>query len=142
MNEPMGTTEERLRAAAQRLLSGEVRPADGKLTKSSLYKEAGVSRASMNRATALLTEWDAAVTSRTGGVAAPPNNSSSDRAGETNLRSENVLLKRDLADALSVIALLHEDNRVLRERIQSSSTSRLVALRQPSAHPDAADLRS
>lgn len=54
-------SEEALRSPISRLLAGKSIATDGSLTKKNLYLEAGVSRATMNRATELLREWDAAV---------------------------------------------------------------------------------
>lgn len=48
-----------LRAAMTRLFEGRAQRTDGRLTKENLYKEAQVSRATMNRAHAVLAEWDA-----------------------------------------------------------------------------------
>ncbi|MFE0739642.1 hypothetical protein ACFW2N_32715, partial [Streptomyces sp. NPDC058855] len=47
-----------LRAAMARLFEGRPQRTDGRLTKENLYKEAQVSRATMNRAHAVLAEWD------------------------------------------------------------------------------------
>jgi hypothetical protein len=41
-----------------RLFTGQPTRTDGKLTKKKLWREAGVGRATMNRATAVLAEWD------------------------------------------------------------------------------------
>lgn len=57
-------TEAKLRNAMERLLNGAAVNSDGRLTKSNLAKEAGVSRATMHRANALLAEWDALATTR------------------------------------------------------------------------------
>lgn len=54
-------TEKKLRDAMQRLLAGTAKRTDGRLIKTNLQIEAGVSRATMNRATTVLAEWDAAV---------------------------------------------------------------------------------
>ncbi|MEU1036077.1 hypothetical protein ABZ402_46935 [Streptomyces mirabilis] len=48
-----------LRAAMTRLFEGRPQRTDGRLTKENLYKEAQASRATMNRAHAVLAEWDA-----------------------------------------------------------------------------------
>ena len=50
-------SEFKLRAAMERLLSGTAEHTDGRLIKENLYREAGVSRATMNRARPLLAEW-------------------------------------------------------------------------------------
>jgi len=64
MSEISAATEARLRNAMGRPLSGTAVNSDGRLTKSNLAKEAGVSRATMHRANALLTEWDELATTR------------------------------------------------------------------------------
>lgn len=66
-------TEKRLRDAMDRLLTGKSKRTDGRLIKSNLHIEAGVSRATMNRATSVLADWDAA----TGTQSAPRTPSSS-----------------------------------------------------------------
>ena len=58
------STEQALRAAMQRLLSGAAVRTDGRLTVVNLAIEAGVSRATANRATAVLAEFRSAVAGR------------------------------------------------------------------------------
>jgi hypothetical protein len=59
---PVSTsTENKLRDAMRRLLAGNATKTDGRLIKANLHVEAGVSRATMNRAAAVMGEWDAAV---------------------------------------------------------------------------------
>ena len=41
----------------ERLLAGTAERTDGRLIKENLYREAGVSRATMNRARSVLEEW-------------------------------------------------------------------------------------
>jgi septal ring factor EnvC (AmiA/AmiB activator) len=57
------TTEQKLRAAMDRLCSGTSQRTDGQLTVSNLAKEAGVSRATANRAETLLAEFHNRTTS-------------------------------------------------------------------------------
>lgn len=57
-------SEKKLRDAMQRLLTGQSRRTDGRLTKANLHVEAGVSRATMNRAGAVLADWNTAVGAR------------------------------------------------------------------------------
>jgi hypothetical protein len=61
-------TEQALRDAMERLLSGQPQQTDGKITKNNLCREAGVSRATMNRAPEILTEWDARTATSPAGV--------------------------------------------------------------------------
>ncbi|MFC5203799.1 hypothetical protein [Streptomyces kaempferi] len=53
------TSETKLRAAMSRLLAGQPQHTDGALTKENLAREAGVSHATVHRATDILAEWDA-----------------------------------------------------------------------------------
>mgnify|MGYP000346569190 CR=1 FL=1 len=54
-------TEKKLRDAMQRLLAGHPKRTDGRLTKTNLHVEAGVSRATMNRAEGVIADWNTAV---------------------------------------------------------------------------------
>ena len=54
-------TAKRLRDAMHRLLAGRPQRTDGRLIKDNLWKEAGLSRATMNRATQVMAEWDTRV---------------------------------------------------------------------------------
>ncbi|MFC8244484.1 hypothetical protein [Streptomyces chartreusis] len=51
-------TEQALCEATERLFTGQPTRTDGKLTRNNLWREAGVSRATMNRATSVLADWD------------------------------------------------------------------------------------
>ncbi len=51
-------TERKLREAMERLLNGAAENCDGNLTKVNLAIEAGVSRATMHRATEVLADWE------------------------------------------------------------------------------------
>jgi hypothetical protein len=53
-------TAKRLRDAMDRLLAGRPQRTDGRLIKDNLWKEADVSRATMNRAFRILAEWHSA----------------------------------------------------------------------------------
>ncbi|MEU0884056.1 hypothetical protein ABZ345_36135 [Lentzea sp. NPDC005914] len=57
-------TARAVRTAMHRLLTGAACRTDGRLTKQNLWKEAGVSRATMNRAHTILAEWDDHVAQR------------------------------------------------------------------------------
>ena len=54
-------TAKRLRDAMDRLMAGRPQRTDGRLIKDNLWKEADVSRATMNRATQIMAEWDSRV---------------------------------------------------------------------------------
>ncbi|MCC5582129.1 hypothetical protein IMZ11_41695 [Microtetraspora sp. AC03309] len=104
-------TEKKLRDAMQRLLAGRSKRTDGRLTKANLHVEAGVSRATMNRADAVIAEWNTAVGTRT-----VPRDSQVVELQEaltklkrTNakLRQRNTELERKNQAAVTVIAELH-----------------------------------
>lgn len=80
-------TADALRAAMQRLFAGQPQRTDGRLTKQNLWQEAGVSRATMNRAQTILAEWDAHVAEH-GTIT----------RGEARRDDEIADLKRKLAD--------------------------------------------
>lgn len=113
-------TAQALRAAMQRLFAGKPQRTDGRLTKQNLWQEAGVSRATMNRAHTILEEWDLHIAQH--GTATP---------GEARRDEDIAELKRKLADktrecttlqrrldaAATAIAALHHDNTLLREEL-------------------------
>lgn len=102
-------TEQKLRSAMARLLTQATRT-DGKLTKTNLAREAGVSRATMNRATTVLAEWNTAVTDHR-----PPSRETARiedeirplKATIKNLRADNAELRARNKAAATVIAELH-----------------------------------
>lgn len=105
-------TEKKLRDAMQRLLAGQPKRTDGRLTKANLHVEAGVSRATMNRANAIIADWNTAV-----GTQAAPRNAQIIELKETTaklrqtiatLRQRNTDLQRKNQAAVTVIAELHE----------------------------------
>lgn len=55
------TSQAKLQRAMERPLAGTPEHTDGRLIKENLYREAGVSRATMNRHPAILEEWNARV---------------------------------------------------------------------------------
>jgi heme A synthase len=110
-------TEQSLRDAMGRLFTGQPRHSDGRLTKTNLATEAGVSQATMFRAKAVLADWDA--------HAANHGTLSADeirRDAELNeVRRQLVDSKREITElqhqmvaAATVIAALHHDNELLR----------------------------
>lgn len=111
-------TEKKLRDAMQRLLAGTSKRTDGRLTKSNLHVEAGVSRATMNRADAVLADWNTAV-----GTQPAPRDSQFLELQETvtklkqtiaALRQSNTGLERKNQAAVTVIAELHAQLRASR----------------------------
>lgn len=105
------STEKKLRNAMERLLAGQPARTDGRLTKANLHVEAGVSRATMNRATAVIADWDAAV-----GAGPAPRDARLVELQETvaklnrtiaKLRQHNTELERRNQAAVTVIAELN-----------------------------------
>ncbi len=115
-----------------RLLTGTAHRTDGRLTKQNLWKEAGVSRATMNRARTILAEWDAHVAQHSTGD-----------SEQTRHDNEIQELRRRIADktrecsdlqhrldaATSAITALHHDNTLLRQGLGQSDTN-ITSLRE------------
>lgn len=115
-------TETALREAMTRLIAGKPRHTDGAFTKENLYREAGVSRATMNRASAVLAEWDAHVAEhgrRTVGEARRDGELAELNQKLKAKTAECAELRRKLDAAATVIAALHHDNQALREHLDS-----------------------
>ncbi|MFC9251762.1 hypothetical protein [Amycolatopsis thailandensis] len=109
-----------LRTAMHRLLTGTARRTDGRLTKQNLWKEAGVSRATMNRAHTILAEWDAHVAQHS--ATSPEQARRDDEIQELRHRlvtktRECTDLQRRLDAAATAIAALHHDNTLLRQAL-------------------------
>ena len=118
-----------LREAMDRLLAGRPQRTDGRLIKDNLWKEAGLSRATMNRAVRILAEWNTRVAACAGFT-----------PGEARKNDEITILRTKLADktrectelhhrldaAATAIAALHHDNTLLRQELDQHG--RLVAL--------------
>lgn len=104
-------TEKKLRDAMQVLLAGQSKRTDGRLTKANLHVEAGVSRATMNRAAAVIAEWNTAV-----GTRSAPSDSQIVELQETvselkrtiaTLRQRNTELAGNNQAAVTVLAELN-----------------------------------
>lgn len=110
-------SEQKLRAAMKRLLDGKPIRTDGRLIKSNLHIEAGVSRATMNRALAVLEEWNSTVRDtrpRDSKYAALEQEAAVLRATVARLRKENGELGRKNRGAVTIIAELNSELRALR----------------------------
>ena len=102
-----------------RLLEGRPQRTYGRLTKENLYKEAQVSRATMNRAHAVLAEWDAHLSAHgktTPGEAQRDTTIVELKRRLANKTQECKLLSNKLKAAVTAIAALHHDNEALRQR--------------------------
>jgi hypothetical protein len=113
----------------ERLFNGEPQHTDGKLTKNNLWREAQVSRATMNRAADLLAEWDARVSESPAGIAVRQRDEELEQL-RSRLRAshlERSKLQDQLDAAATVIAALHTENAALRRQATNSS-ARIVPL--------------
>jgi chromosome segregation ATPase len=124
------TTEKALQDAMARLLAGGAHRTDGKLTKENLYREAGVSRATMNRARDVLTAWNHAVATHTG---RPQAGDTSDELAELRTKlsrktRECADLQQSLDAAATTIAALRHDNNALRDELARHRSSKVVVI--------------
>lgn len=123
--------EKALREAMLRLLAGKPQRTDGRLIKDNLWKEAGVSRATMNRAPTILTEWDArlaATGARTPGEARRDEQLASLRKKLKTVTKDRDRLRDQVNAAATVIAALHADNIALRQQLDRDGA--IVAIDQ------------
>lgn len=113
-------TEKALREAMKRLLDGNPKHTDGRLSKANLGREARVSHATLFRAKTILTEWDdavAALGNRTHQQARRDSETNSLRASLAKKTDECAELRRRLEAAATVIATLHHENTALRAQL-------------------------
>ncbi len=121
-----------LRAAMTRLFEGRPQRTDGRLVKENLYKEAQVSRATMNRAPSVLAEWDAHLATHGKTI---PGEARRDAAIDdlkkrlTAKTQECTLLTRKLTAAATAIAALHRDNEALRQQLDRDVSSHVTPIR-------------
>lgn len=133
-------TEDALRAAMKRLLEGTSLHTDGRLTVANLSREAGVSRATANRATAVLAEFRVAEARfRSGSVAGLKARirelEAELRAARGGEMAELRTTVRTLAQQIQILALQGEEQRrlisVLEERI-ARADPKVLPFRPPS----------
>lgn len=109
-----------LREAMNRLLSGHPQRTDGRLVKDNLWKEANLSRATMNRAQQVMAEWDTRVAECDGltpGEARKNDELTRLRAQLADKAREHTTLHHQLDAAATAIAALHHDNTLLRQEL-------------------------
>lgn len=134
--------EDKLEAAMERLLMGEPTVTEGALTKESLYKEAEVSRATMNRHPELLMRWDKAVAlHKAEGVDFDLSATRAREALESRHRelvsafskSQESLrqAESDLRASATVITALYSENSLLNEKLDSIHRRGLSVLPEP-----------
>lgn len=107
----------------ERLLAGQPQHTDGALTKANLHREAGVSRATMHRASALLAEWDQRVAAHpaTRAQSRDREDLAKARADLRESRATQRRLQQQLDAAATVIATLAAENAALREQAGRSA---------------------
>jgi flagellar motility protein MotE (MotC chaperone) len=95
-----------------------------------LHREAGVSRATMNRAHDILAAWDLAVAQRTNTPATDlaPDELQHLRTKLDRKTRECTDLQQRLAAAATTIAALHHDNRALREELAQRHASNVIPI--------------
>jgi hypothetical protein len=117
-----------LREAINRLLAGRPQRTDGRLVKDNLWKEAGLSRATMNRARLVIAEWDTQVAdcdALTPGEARKNDELTHLRAKLADKTREYTILHHQLDAAATAIAALHHDNTLLRQESRPHRPNRL-----------------
>ncbi|MFG2971607.1 hypothetical protein ACGFYY_01220 [Streptomyces sp. NPDC048331] len=115
--------EQALCEAMERLLSGKPSRTDGALTKNNLWREAGVSRATMNRATSVLAEWDSRVDESPATALDRQRREelSEVRGNLRKSRQECRQLQDQVDAAATVIAVLLAENAAFREQLAKRS---------------------
>ena len=102
-------------------MAGRPQRTDGRLIKDNLWKEADVSRATMNRATRILAEWDSRVTDCGGftpGEARKNDELATLRTKLADKTRECTALHHQLDAAATAITALHHDNVLLRQELE------------------------
>jgi NAD(P)-dependent dehydrogenase (short-subunit alcohol dehydrogenase family) len=120
----------RLRDAMDRLLAGRPQRTDGRLLKDNLWKEAGLSRATMNRAVRILAEWNsrvAACEAFTPGEARKNDEITALRTRLADKTRQCTELHHRLDAAATAIAALHHENTLLRQELDQRG--RLVTVK-------------
>ncbi len=129
-------TAKLLHDAMERLLTGRPQHSDGLLIKDNLWKEAGVSRATMNRATQIMTQWEARVSACDGFTpreARKNDELTTLRADLAAKTRECTQLRHQLDAAATAIAALHHDNTLLRQELAGAGqVVPLISRREPS----------
>ena len=125
-------TEVKLRAAMQRLLAGVAVRTDGAMTKENLAREAGVSHATVHRATDVLAEWNTRVDRpilRTPGEVRRDDELATVRAKLSVANREITELRGKLDALATVTANLYHETQALHRKLDQRGT--LIALPPP-----------
>ena len=119
--------------AMERLLTGAAVRTDGRIIKENLYREAGVSRATMNRATALMDEWSQRVDAtqpRDREIEALKQSLAERSAQLKEIRARVHELEDQLTIATTAVAELHTENQLLRGK---DPTRNVTPMKRPPA---------
>jgi hypothetical protein len=105
----------------ERLFTGRPSRTDGKLTKNNLWREAGISRATMNRATDVLADWD-------------------DRIGRSPASLHDQRQAQEIADLRRQLKNNRQERQQLQDQVDAAATviAVLLAENQPSSSPSTA----
>lgn len=115
-----------------RIFDGRPQRTDGRLTKENLYKEAQVSRATMNRASTILGEWDAHIAAHgkvTPGEAKRDATIAGLKKRLATKTQECTLLENKLKAARTAIAALFHDNQALRQQLDKDASATVTPIR-------------
>jgi hypothetical protein len=113
-------TERALREAMGRLLEGRPTRTDGRLTKNNLWREAQVSRATMNRATGILAEWN-------------------ERVAQHPATADQQRHREQLAEARGALRTSREQCRRLQDQVDAAATVIMTLLAENAALRQRAD---
>lgn len=125
--------EESIVAAMRRLLDGKPELTDGTLTKANVYREAGVSRATLFRASHLLAWWDNEVGARSGKTPREYERDTENKlllAEIAGLKKEATKHKRVISGARGIIAAQQIEIEELHEQIATGDASVITPIRR------------
>lgn len=130
-------TEQLLEQAMERLLAGQPKRTDGQLTKNNLYREAGVSRATLRRVPHILTAWDNRLADSPAAAHERTHHQelTALRAELTSSRAHHRQLQDQVDAAATVIAALAAENATLRAQ-HTRSPAVIVPFARPAAPRD------
>lgn len=130
------TAAVKLEAAMKRLLNGNPIHANRQLIKENLYKEAQVSRATMNRHKEILRRFDTAIALKHDADVKSPSRVASIERQAAELSSALSKTRRSLEEAqarvrasATVISVLHAENSVLKEQLKAHRKATVTGLR-------------
>jgi hypothetical protein len=128
-------SQQRPREGMRRLLTGAPQHTDGRLTKNNLWREAQVSRATMNRAGDILAEWDAQTGASPATATARRQDDDLDRVRDSlqASRAQCRKLQNQVDAAATLIAALAAENAALRRQAADSQARAVIPLSRSTA---------